>query len=66
MAELCTRRECVAEIGRIVRRAKEKIVIVSPYIDADEETVERLKQKTNDGVEIVVIWGKRRRRTSVK
>ena len=66
MAELCTRKECVAEIGRIVRRAKEKIVLVSPFIDVDEEILERLKQKTDDGVEIVVIWGKKKNQPKAK
>ena len=57
MAEICTRKRCVAEIEDIVRSARERIVLVSPYIKADEDLVERLKGKTED-VEIVVVYGK--------
>ena len=57
MAEICTRKRCVAEIEDIVVGAEERIVLVSPYIKADEDIVERLKQKIWD-VEVVVIYGK--------
>lgn len=57
MAELCTRKKCVAEIENIVMRANERIVLVSPYIKADDDRVERLKRKTED-VEVIVIYGK--------
>ena len=49
------RKRCVAEIEDIVRGARERIVLVSPYIKADEDLVE--KGKTED-VEIVVVYGK--------
>ena len=57
MAELCTRKRCVSEIEDIVKGAKEKIVLVSPYIKADEDIVERLKRKIEE-VEVVIIYGK--------
>ena len=57
MAELCTRKKCVAEIEDIVMSANERIVLVSPYIKADEDIVERLKRKAGD-MEVVVIYGK--------
>ena len=58
MAELCTRKRCVAEIEEIVMGANERIVLVSPYIDAD-------KRKTRD-VEVVVIYGKKKHQSGVK
>ena len=65
MAELCTRKRCVAEIEDIVRGARERIVLVSPYIKADEDIVERLKRKTED-VEVVVIYGKDKHQPQAK
>ena len=65
MAELCTRKRCVAEIEEIVMGANERIVLVSPYIKADEDIVERLKRNTED-VEVVVIYGKDKNQPQAK
>ena len=65
MAELCTRKRCVAEIEGIVMDANEKIVLVSPYIKADEDIVERLKRKTED-VDVLIIYGKDKEQPKAK
>ena len=65
MSQLCRRTQCVAEIEDIVMGAKERIVLVSPYIKADENILERLKRKTND-VEVVVIYGKDKNQPQAK
>ena len=65
MAELCTRKRCVAEIEEIVMGANERIVLVSPYIKADKDIVERLKRNTED-VEVVVIYGKDKNQPQAK
>lgn len=65
MAELCTRKRCVSEIEDIVMRAKEKIVLISPYIKADPDIVEHLKRKSQD-VEVVVIYGKEKDQPQAK
>lgn len=65
MSQLCRRTQCVAEIEDIVMGAKERIVLVSPYIKADENIVERLKRRTND-VKVVVIYGKDKNQPQAK
>ena len=65
MAELCTRKRCVSEIEDIVMGANERIVLVSPYIKADKDIVERLKRKTED-VQVVVIYGKDKNQPQAK
>ena len=65
MAELCTRKKCVAEIEDIVMSANERIVLVSPYIDADEGILEWLKRKPMD-VDVVVIYGKKKHQSGMK
>ena len=65
MAVLCTRKKCVAEIEEIVMEANERIVLVSPYIDADEGILEWLKRKPMD-VDVVVIYGKKKHQSGMK
>ena len=65
MAVLCTRKQCVAEIEDIVMGASDRIVLVSPYINADEDIVEWLKRKTKD-VDVVVIYGKEEHQRGAK
>ena len=58
MAEFITREEIVCHIDRIIRQAEKEIVLISPFINADDET-KSLIAKTTRQVTIDVIYGKR-------
>ncbi len=57
MAEFITRKAIVYHIDRIIKDAKEEIVLVSPYIKADDETKKLISQTTRE-VAVDVIYGK--------
>ena len=45
-------------IEEIIRTAKRKLILVSPYLKISKTLHERLADATNRGVEIVVVYGK--------
>ncbi len=58
MAEFLTRKGIVFHIDRIIKEAEEEIVLISPFINADDETKRLISQTTPD-ITIDVIYGKR-------
>lgn len=58
MAEFITRKAIVHRIAKIIEEAEEEIVLISPYINADNET-KRLIENTKRAITIHVIYGKR-------
>jgi hypothetical protein len=49
-----------AELGSILKEAKEKIILISPYLKVNTQIQERLKTKSRVGTlsEIVIVYGK--------
>lgn len=45
-------------IEEIVLNARNKLVLVTPYIKFSQILYERLQERANDGVEIVIVYGK--------
>lgn len=58
MAEFITRKAIVHRIAKIIEEAEEEIVLISPYINADNET-KKLIENTKRAITIHVIYGKR-------
>lgn len=58
MAEFITREAIVDHIARIIKEAEKEIVLISPFVNADQET-EKLIADTTRSVTIHVIYGKR-------
>ena len=57
MATFLTRKGIVHHLDRIIDEAAEELILISPYIKADDETKNLLKSKTRDTA-IHVIYGK--------
>ena len=57
MAEFHTRKGIVFHLDRIIDEADEELVLISPYIKADSDTKELLKDKTRR-TKIRVVYGK--------
>ena len=57
MAEFLRRHDIVSHLHRIIKEAKDLIVLVSPYIDADEVT-ENLLDRQQRSTQINVVYGK--------
>ena len=57
MAEFLRRHDIVSHLHRIIKEAKDLIVLVSPYIDADEVT-KNLLGRQQRSTQINVVYGK--------
>ncbi len=57
MAEFLTRKGIVYHLDRIIEEADKELILISPYIKADDETKSLLKNKTRSTA-IHVIYGK--------
>ncbi len=58
MPEFITRKAIVHHIDRIIKEAEEEIVLISPFINADDETKKLISQTTPE-ITIDVIYGKK-------
>jgi len=58
MAEFLTTHQIAANVESIIRDAKQKLVIVSPYIQLSKAFFGRLKDADERGVKIILIYGK--------
>ena len=65
MATFLTREDIVYHLGKIIEEADRELVLISPYIKADDETKNLLKNKTR-GTTIHVIYGKKKLKSSEK
>lgn len=59
MAEFLTTRGTTARIEAIIAKAKERIVLVSPYLDWSPTLFERLAEADRKGVPITFVYGKK-------
>ena len=57
MAKFLRRHDIVSHLHSIIKEAKDLIVLVSPYIDADEVT-ENLLDRQQRSTQINVVYGK--------
>jgi RNA polymerase-binding transcription factor DksA len=60
MSKFLTTKEISGDIMNIIRNAKEKIVIVSPYIKMDSTYINHLEMRAKSGIRILLIFGKDR------
>lgn len=58
MAEFLTTSEIVSAVERIIKEAKEKLVLVSPYIQMSRTLLERLQDAERMGVATTLVYGK--------
>ena len=65
MAEFLTRKGIVYHLDRIIREAEKELVLISPYIKADNDTKDILKNQKRS-TKIHVIYGKTRLKPAEK
>ena len=66
MAKFLTTNGISLKIEDIIKGAKKKLILVSPYLQISKTFYERLKDATNKGVVIKIIYGKDNLETSEK
>ena len=57
MATFLTTEDIVSHLHRIIEQAAEELILISPYIKADDKT-KRLLENTKRGTDIHVLYGK--------
>ncbi|MBQ5451070.1 MAG: hypothetical protein IIT57_13660, partial [Treponema sp.] len=57
--EFLTTKGIAASIEKIIRTAREHIVIISPYIKVDKTYIERLHEADRNNVRIHIVFGKK-------
>ena len=58
MAEFITTKGTAYHIENIIRSARSKLVLVSPYLQLSKTFIERLKDASEKGVKVIIIYGK--------
>lgn len=58
MADFITTKEISSKIEEIIKKSKKKLVLVSPYLQISNIFLERLKDASNRGVNIKIVYGK--------
>ena len=56
MAKFLTAKACTAKIEETARQAGEKIRLISPYIDIDEQLKQRLRARDRAGIEMRLVY----------
>ena len=56
MAKFLTAKACAAKIEETARQAGEKIWLISPYIDIDEQLKQRLRDRDRAGIEMRLVY----------
>ena len=61
MAKFLDTMEINSTIGRILKNAKEKVVLISPYIDLDKRYKLLIQEKNDDHVHVTIVYGKKKK-----
>jgi len=59
MAEFLTTNKGLSAIDDIISQAKKKLVLISPYVQIPEKLFRKLKDASEKGVEITLVYGKK-------
>ncbi len=61
MAKFLDTMEITSAIQRILKNAKERVVLISPYIDFDQRYKLLIKEKNDEHVPVTLVWGKNKK-----
>ena len=59
MAKFLDTMEITSAIQRILKNAKEKVVLISPYVDFDPRYKLLIKEKNDEHIPVTLVWGKK-------
>jgi hypothetical protein len=61
MANFLDTMEITSAIQRILKNAKEKVVLISPYVDFDPRYKSLIKEKNDEHIPVTLVWGKKKK-----
>jgi len=60
MAKFLDTMEITSAIQRIIKNAKEKVILISPYIDISPRYKLLIQERNEEHVPVIVVWGKKK------
>ena len=60
MAEFLTTNKSLSAIEEIITQAKRELVLISPFVQIPEKLFRKLKDTTEKGVRLILVYGKKR------
>jgi phosphatidylserine/phosphatidylglycerophosphate/cardiolipin synthase-like enzyme len=61
MAQFLDTMEITSAIQRILKNAKERVVLISPYVDFDPRYKTLIKEKNDEHIRVTLVWGKKKK-----
>lgn len=61
MAKFLDTMEITSAIQRILKNAKERVVLISPYVDFDLRYKALIKEKNDEHIPVTLVWGKKKK-----
>jgi hypothetical protein len=66
MAKFLTTRGCSARLEEIINNARNRVVLISPFVKISDSLFSCLREANNKGVKIVLVYGKKELESDVK
>ena len=60
MAKFLDTKDIISAIQKILKNAKEEVVLISPYIDFDERYKQLIREKNDEHISVTLVWGKKK------
>ena len=60
MAKFLDTLEITSALQRILKNAREKVILISPYIDISPRYKLLIQEKNDEHVPVIVVWGKKK------
>ncbi len=61
MAKFLDTMEIISSLQRILKNAKDKVVLISPYIDICSRYKSLIEEKNENHVQVIIVWGKKKK-----
>jgi len=61
MAKFLSTKEIISSIEKVLKNAKERIILISPYIDFDKREKLLIKEKNDEQIPVTIIYGKKKK-----
>ena len=61
MAKFLDTKDIISAIQRILKNAKEEVILISPYIDFDPRYKLLIKEKNDENIPVMLVWGKKKK-----
>lgn len=61
MAKFLDTMEIISALQRILKNAKERVILISPYIDICQRYKSLIQEKNEEHIQVTIVWGKKKK-----